>query len=120
MGHHGSDTSSSQAWIQAVAPNALTISADTREFAHTGMPKASHLNEVVGWSGNIVPAVAHTIVVWDDLIVNEKFIAQQSSIAVCSTLNRLVYNAFGTAYDASGCSWYLFVANSGAVSLETT
>lgn len=44
MGHHGSDTSTSQKWLKLIQPDVIVVSAGTRLFGPTGMPKATHLD----------------------------------------------------------------------------
>jgi beta-lactamase superfamily II metal-dependent hydrolase len=66
MGHHGSDTSSIQSWIQALQPNYLFISSDKRAFGRrgSGIPTTEHLESVIGWSAP-EPAGRHPYVAYD-------------------------------------------------------
>jgi beta-lactamase superfamily II metal-dependent hydrolase len=121
MGHHGSTTSSSEAWVKAVKPNGIFISADTRVFSGTGMPKRSQLNNVVTWSGNVQSGIpSHGVVVFDDTLSTPRFDVLNSTQVVCSTLHSILYNLLGTAYDAAGLAWYLFVGSNGAVEVSST
>jgi beta-lactamase superfamily II metal-dependent hydrolase len=103
MGHHGSTTSSSQAWVQALRPNALAISADTRLFNSTGMPKRTQLDSVASWT-TLADLAAHDCVEFDDLANPRAFTTRNWTKAVCSTLWRV--NAHNRD-DASGYSWWL-------------
>ena len=120
MGHHGSDTSSAQPWVQALRPQGLVISADTRLFGPTGMPKASHLQQVVGWSGNIGTLPNHGVVFFNDLLPTPRFEAHMSTEAVASTLHAITYNAAGTGFEADGMSWYWFGGSDGSIEVSDT
>lgn len=121
MGHHGSTTSSSKAWVTALKPNGIFISADTREFTGTGMPKRSQLDNVVTWSGNVQSGVSpHGVVVFDDTLSPPQFNVTNWKKAVFSTLHALDYNLTFTSYEAAGLSWYLLVGSNGAVEVQST
>jgi beta-lactamase superfamily II metal-dependent hydrolase len=47
MGHHGSDTSTGQDWLQKIKPTILALSSGTLTFSSKGMPTDVHLNEAV-------------------------------------------------------------------------
>lgn len=119
MGHHGSDSSSSDPWITALTPTGMTISADTRLFSGTGMPKLSFLTHVVSLTA-LGLAIPHNLVVFNDTVHPVGWGQITESVAVCSTLDQIVFNADHTGYEANGCSWYLFVSQGGLVSLQTT
>ena len=121
MGHHGSTTSSSQAWVQALKPNGLVISADTRVFSGTGMPKVSQLKNVLAWSGNVQSGIpSHGVVVFNDGLTTPRFDVSASTEVVCSTLHAITYNATATAYEAAGLSWYWLVGSDGSVEVQST
>jgi beta-lactamase superfamily II metal-dependent hydrolase len=120
MGHHGSTTSSSQPWVQTLKPQGLVISADTRIFNQTGMPKASQLNQVVGWSGNVAALPNHNVVEFNDLIATPRFEARAWTQAVCSTLHSVVYNSTYTAFEADGKSWYWYAGSDGSIQVTDT
>ena len=44
MGHHGSDSSTSSEWVKLIQPDVIVVSAGTKSFNGTGMPKGSHLD----------------------------------------------------------------------------
>lgn len=117
MGHHGSDTSSSQQWIQAIKPNGLFISSDTRQFGSNGkgMPTNVHLDDVVKWSGvvgQLPKDFCHSYVYWAET-GNQKFAASPlTRLAVCTTLYDIQY-ADAINFEATGGSWYAYVPNSG-------
>ncbi|WP_406292055.1 ComEC/Rec2 family competence protein [Embleya sp. NBC_00896] len=67
LGHHGSDTSSTERWIKLLKPKRLTVSSGTKRFGGiVGIPKRSHLDRVEGWSAAIAPATPHEYIFFDD------------------------------------------------------
>ncbi|MFE7558125.1 ComEC/Rec2 family competence protein [Kitasatospora sp. NPDC057500] len=66
MGHHGSDTSSSESWIKLLKPKRLTVSSGTKPFNGSGIPRLSHLKQVERWSGAVQPAEPHEYTYFDD------------------------------------------------------
>jgi hypothetical protein len=123
MGHHGSDTSSSQAWVGALRPNELVISADTRTFGAggAGMPKASQLDSVVGWSGKLTANFpSHGVVQFDDRATPQGFEVRTETRAVCSTLHAITYNADRSGFEAEGMSWFWRVGSDGSADYWNT
>jgi beta-lactamase superfamily II metal-dependent hydrolase len=121
MGHHGSTTSSSQGWLQALRPQGLVISADTRVFNGTGMPKASQLDQVVAWSGNVAGSFPnHGVVQFDDTLASPRFDVRAWTQAVASTLHAITWNATYTAYEAAGMSWYWYAGSDGSIDVANT
>jgi beta-lactamase superfamily II metal-dependent hydrolase len=119
MGHHGSDTSSSEIWIRAIQPNGLFISSDTKGFGKygTGMPTFTHLTNVVSWSGkikNLPKDFCHSTIYYADQATDKKFVASPlTRQAVCTTLYQINYNTNGTDFEATGGSWFARVPDSG-------
>jgi beta-lactamase superfamily II metal-dependent hydrolase len=122
MGHHGSDSSSSEAWVKTVKPTALTVSADTRGFGKYGrsMPANSKINNAVNWSGrvaNLANTLNHSYVVWcDDCDPNSNFYLKPMLVgptlqAICTSLYDLQYNFNYTTFASTGGSWYFTVSN---------
>lgn len=122
MGHHGSDSSSSEAWIKTVKPTALCVSADTRGFGKNGrsMPANSKINNAVAWSGRVADfplSLSHSYVVWcDDCATNSNYygkpmLAGPTVQAICTSLYGLVYNYNYTTFESVGGSWYFTVSD---------
>lgn len=122
MGHHGSQTSSSQDWIEALTPDYLVVSSDTRQFGRNGkgMPTRSLLDDVLTWSGvvsNLPPDFCHPYVLYEDDSSStdyKKFLAVgPSRQAICTTLYEIEYDSTGVNFEATGGSWYYYLNSSG-------
>lgn len=124
MGHHGSDSSSSEAWIKKIRPHKIFISSDTRSFGRygTGIPRITHLEEVITNSGRIVDLpqdFKHPMVVyWDkdkgtDPYYGKFKVTPTTAKAVCTTLYKLDYNQTLTEFVATGGSWYYNITPDG-------
>jgi competence protein ComEC len=113
MGHHGSDTSSCQAWVNAIQPNGLVVSADAKRFGGVGMPKVSQLTNVLSWT-TIAPMGSHPTVLFDD-ISTQRFKVVDKTIAFATTLNGIEYNTDFTEYTGSGIGWYWYVGSDGSI-----
>lgn len=131
LGHHGSDSSSSENWIKTVKPTALTVSADTRGFGKyaRSMPASSKIKNVVGWSGrvaNLPIGLNHSYVVWcDDCAPNSNFYEKPMLVgptvqAICTALYALQYNFNYTTFESVGGSWYFVVSDAGTVTVQWT
>jgi beta-lactamase superfamily II metal-dependent hydrolase len=124
MGHHGSESSSTEAWVKALRPTALCVSADTRGFGKyaRGMPSNSKINNAVAWSGRVedLPsALNHPYVVWcDDCATKSNFYEKPMLVgptlkAICTSLHGLQYNSNFTTFESVGGSWYFTVTDTG-------
>lgn len=131
MGHHGSDSSSSENWVKAVKPTALCVSADTRGFGIYGrsMPANSKITNAVTWSGrvaNLPATLNHSYVVWcDDCPVNSNFYLKPMLVgptlqAICTSLYSLQYNLNYTTFESIGGSWYFVMADNGELTVQWT
>lgn len=119
MGHHGSDTSSSQPWITAVQPNGLVVSADAKLFGAVGMPKVSQISNVMSWT-KVAPMGNHPCVIFDDTGTPMVFKAYPEALAFASTLCDIQYNKLYTEYQSAGMSWYWYVGSDGSLSVNAT
>ncbi len=125
MGHHGSDTASSQNWVQTIKPTALIVSADTRGFGkfNRGMPANSKITNAVSWSGRVGTlhqSLSHNYVVWcDDCPPTSNYAFKPMMVvpatvqAVCTTLYNLAYDNTYTDYSSEGGSWYFTMKDDG-------
>lgn len=124
MGHHGSDSSSSEDWIKKIRPHKIFISSDTRSFGRysTGIPRITHLEEVITNSGRVVDLPKgweHPMVVyWDkdkgtDPYYGKFKVTPTTAKAVCTTLYKLDYNQKLTEFEATGGSWYYTITPDG-------
>ncbi|HLO03996.1 MAG TPA: hypothetical protein VK191_12880 [Symbiobacteriaceae bacterium] len=121
MGHHGSQTSSSEAWIKALTPDYVVVSSDTRQFGSNGkgMPTRSLLDNVLTWSSisDLPKDFCHPYVLYEDDSSSSnyrKFLAVgPSRQAICTTLYEIQYDHTGVNFEATGGSWYYYLNSSG-------
>lgn len=78
MGHHGSETSTSQQWVQLLTPDVLVSSSGTKGFGPNvkGMPTLKHLNDTMKLCKleKMHVSFDHTYVVFDE--TSHQFIMQ--------------------------------------------
>jgi beta-lactamase superfamily II metal-dependent hydrolase len=118
MGHHGSDTSTSRDWVNLIQPDILVVSAGTRSFNGTGMPKESHLNSTVN-ATKLMPdtGINQSFVVFDD---NKKHpfdpsfvVRPKTTRGIWTTCYDAVWNPNTLSYFESGQTWYYGVERTG-------
>lgn len=117
VGHHGSArTSSSQEWIEAILPEVLFISSDTKRFGKTGteIPNSTTINNIKLWSKKIIDfgrSSVHTYVQFNDTRRTSEEVSTQK--AIYTTLYKL-------NPDPEGGSWHYVIKDDGSVSISTT
>jgi hypothetical protein len=114
-GHHGSNTSSGDAWLQKLAPQVVVISSDTRAFNQVSLPRSGVINRI--FARNTVvdlfpqnPAHGqHYYVQYNDIGNIHEIISSRK--AMCTTLHLLQFipptNQYFIAY---GTSWYYTIS----------
>lgn len=130
LGHHGSESGTTEEWVNTIKPTALVVSSDTRGFGpnERGMPALSKIKNAVNWSGQVVDlSFQHNYVVWCDEHDNcdYKFKPMQvgpTHQAICTTLYHLKYNdpPKNTKFEAIGGSWYFLVQDNGTLNVAFT
>lgn len=148
LGHHGSNTSSTQQWIETIRPTHVVVSADTRAFGKNdrSMPALSLINNIITWSKRIAADIRHphSYVVWCDDENNQNYYQKPMSLptdmGICTTLCKLDYEDSGTAaaaagaaaagasaagadpqeYESTGSSWYYGVDQNGVLRIKWT
>jgi len=108
MGHHGSNSSSSQAWIQAITPTAVFVSSDTRTFGGTGMPADTLLTSIQGWTAMANLAPAHNYVRFNTNTQDFESVPAApatTTLELSSTLYSIYSTGPGT-FGSVGGSWY--------------
>jgi len=66
MGHHGSDTSTGDAWVKLTKPDILVISSGTKRFNGKGMPTVPKVDNTINLTKlTTVPAISQSYVVFD-------------------------------------------------------
>ena len=109
VGHHGSPTSSSKAWIQQIKPQVLFISSDTRNFH---IPKLSLLKRIRD-NTTLHAGEEHAYVYYDDVNSPPGFKLEEDEAEAIYT----------TLYDLdpeTGGSYYYTITDKGAVSVRRT
>lgn len=106
VGHHGSLTSSSQAWLDAVQPRIAFISSDTRTFGGTSIPRKQVVDRIFDLNslhdfGN--PA-SHYYVDYNDSSQRHQQILTTKGLF--TTLHLLKFEPNNINFTAYGTSWY--------------
>lgn len=114
MGHHGSDTSTSTDWVKLIEPDVIVVSAGTKEFNGTGMPKETHLDATV--AATTIEAntgITQSYVVFDDN-VDPKFVKRAATPkGIWTTCYDVEWQSKVKAYFESGQTWYYGVELNG-------
>jgi beta-lactamase superfamily II metal-dependent hydrolase len=108
MGHHGSETSTSTEWIQLIQPDVIVVSAGTKNFNGTGMPKETHLNATVQ-ATTLVPdtGISQTYVVYDTALNPQAFANRPATkTGLWTTCYNVAWDAKANGYFESGQTWY--------------
>jgi beta-lactamase superfamily II metal-dependent hydrolase len=118
VGHHGSDTSTSQKWVDAITPQVAFISSDTKTFGKNGpsLPRSTIVNRLL--AGGILDfGVEHNYVQYNDDTKVQEEIA--TTHGIYTTLNQLKFTT-PTEFTTSGVSYYYTIETDGAVNIQTT
>lgn len=108
MGHHGSDTSTSTGWVDLINPDVLVVSAGTKTFSGTGMPKESHLNRTIRHCPQLVQdtGINQSYVVYDDGIKKPEFAKRPHTKKAIWTTCYDFRKDSETNYFEAGQTWY--------------
>jgi len=119
VGHHGSDTSSSERWIQSIMPELAFVSSDTKGFgrAGTSIPRKEILDRILA-EGNIEdhPGWNHHYVDYDSG-TQEHELEGPTTQGVFTTLYRLKWRTHST-FKSYGTSWYFTVYDDGDIGVD--
>lgn len=116
VGHHGSDTSSSEEWIQSIQPDLAFVSSDTKGFgrAGTSIPRKEVLDRIIPAVKN--DADRHYYVDYDSSMDVQEHTLEPAggpgTEAMFTTLHRLVWQNHWE-FEAHGTSWYLGATDDG-------
>ena len=108
MGHHGSETSTSKEWLQLIQPDIIVVSAGTKNFNGTGMPKETHLNATIQ-NCPIMPdtGINQTYVVYDTSLTPQMFANRPATKrGVWTTCYHVAWVPSANGYYEEGQSWY--------------
>lgn len=109
VGHHGSPTSSSEAWIKKIKPQVLFISSDTRSFH---IPKLSLIDHIKKHT-TLHQGNKHVYVYYDDVNTPPGFASKNHAEAVYTTLYKLTPQETGGSY-------YYTISDDGSVNVSRT
>ena len=115
MGHHGSDTSTSEEWVKLIEPDVIVVSAGTKSFNGTGMPKETHLDATV--AATTIEAdtgIKQSYVVFDDNLMTPEFAKRPATTkGIWTTCYDVTWDSSANGYFESGQTWYYGVELQG-------
>ena len=112
-GHHGSNTSSTEAWLKRVQPQVVFVSSDTRTFGGVSIPRAAVINRIFALNTlyDFGKTYEHYYVQYNDQ--TERHEQVSTSRAMYTTLHLLQFAQNNTDFIAYGTSWYYGIDNQG-------
>lgn len=132
VGHHGSNTSSTQPWIEHIMPEVLFISSETKPYGFKGLPLRSVISDIKTWteakSGQspfLHTGNQHTYVEFDDAAPRParkdvvKLFRQKSTTESIYTTNYGIQQQTPPApIDVYGGTYYYTITDQGGVSIN--
>ena len=115
VGHHGSETSSTDAWIKLLQPDIIVVSAGTKPFNGTGMPKETHLNKIISNTTLTTDTgITQSYVIYDTAQFPPRFAKRPATKkGIWTTCYDVVWHDQPKAYFEAGQSWYFGVELTG-------
>lgn len=115
VGHHGSYTSTSDAWLSLVKPKVAFISSDTLEFGGTvSLPRSGVINSIINeGSLETLPRYEHNYVQYNDS--RDRHEQKRTQLGLYTTLHLLKFAKNDRDFTAYGTSWYYEVADDGDI-----
>lgn len=106
VGHHGSRTSSSQAWLEAVRPQIAFISSDTRTFSGVSIPRSDIVQRIFDLNTlfDFGDPAAHYFVQYNDSTERHQQVGTKKGLF--TTLHLLKFEPNNIEFTAYGTSWY--------------
>ncbi len=117
VGHHGSNTSTSESWLRLIKPQVCFVSSDTRTFSGVSIPRSTVLDRIFALNSlyNFGDKFEHKYVQYNDSTDRHQQVS--TTKAMYSTLHLLKFAPNNTEFVAYGTSWYYFVDNQGTPSI---
>lgn len=111
-GHHGSPTSSTEAWLERVLPQVVFISSDTRTFGGVSIPRSSVIDRIFALDTlyDFGKKYGHYYVQYNDQTKSHQEVP--TSRAMYTTLHLLKFKN-ETEFTAYGTSWYYSIDDKG-------
>jgi beta-lactamase superfamily II metal-dependent hydrolase len=116
VGHHGSLTSTSEAWVKFTKPQVATISSDTKAFGGVSLPRSTVINRLLLVIRD--KAEPHYYVQYNDSKDVHEAVA--TTRFLWTTLNKLTFNADRTTFTAKGGDIYYQINTDGSVNIKGT
>lgn len=117
MGHHGSDTSTSAAWMNLIKPEIVVVSSGTKSFNGKGMPTKAHLQSTVQCTTLTTTDINQSYVVFDEAFRGQSgkdFVTMpKTKNALWTTCYQADWEAANSRWFESGQSWYYGVEQTG-------
>lgn len=117
-GHHGSNTSSTEAWLKRVQPQVVFISSDTRTFGGVSIPRSAVIDRIFALNTlhDFGKTYEHYYVQYNDQTDRHEQIS--TSRAMYTTLHLLQFAKNNTDFVAYGTSWYYVIDNKGSPGIQ--
>lgn len=116
VGHHGSNTSSSLAWLQRIRPQVAFISSDTRSFNGSSIPTSTITQRIMNLNTlRDFPGAPHFYVQYNEGTTEHENVP--TTRALYTTLHLLQFDQNHIGFKAHGTSWYYAVHDNGDVTI---
>jgi hypothetical protein len=130
IGHHGSKTSSSQAWIDWLKPKLIFVSSDTKSFNGTSIPSSEVMDRYLN-SGHLTDLFSfdHYYVQYNETLDRHQNAPYDSQNKTSAATKKSVYSTlFLLKFDPNddkkftsyGTSWYYTLNGNGTASIVST
>jgi beta-lactamase superfamily II metal-dependent hydrolase len=115
-GHHGSDSSTTDAWLKRVQPQIAFISSDTKTFNGSSIPRANVIDRIrtqklYDYGNNF----EHKYVQYNPQTDRHEQVS--TTLAIFTTLHWLEFAPNNTEFVAYGTSWYYDVDDEAATAI---
>lgn len=115
VGHHGSETSSTDAWIKLLQPDIIVVSAGTKPFNGTGMPKETHLNKIISNTTLTTDTgITQSYVIYDTAQFPARFAKRPATKrGIWTTCYDVEWHGQAKGYFEAGQTWYFGIELQG-------
>lgn len=106
VGHHGSLTSSSKDWLEAVSPQIAFISSDTRTFSGTSIPRSQIIDRIFSLNTlhDFGDPFGHYFVQYNNSTERHQQVGTTKGLF--TTLHLLKFDSNNIGFTSYGTSWY--------------
>lgn len=116
-GHHGSNTSTTAAWLKRVKPQVVFISSDTRTFSGVSIPRSGVIQRILDENTlfDFGSKFEHKYVQYGDQTDRHEQVS--TTKALYTTLHLLQFASNNIDFTAYGTSWAYFVEEDKSVTI---